>query len=77
MAASAGTVLAELRRHNLSEIARCLGVRKQAVSGWQQVPATRVRSVSEITGRRGGCVRRSSKRRRRPMLQPANSGPSA
>ena len=50
MAASTGAVLAELRRHNLSQIARCLGVKKQAVSGWQQVPATRVRSVSEITG---------------------------
>lgn len=47
---STSTVLAELRRHNLSNIARCLGVKKQAVSGWQQVPATRVRSVSEITG---------------------------
>jgi len=43
-------VRAELRRGNLSEIARKLGVRKQAVSGWQRVPAERVQSVSEITG---------------------------
>ncbi len=34
----------------LSELARQLGVKRQAVFAWKRIPAERARKVSEITG---------------------------
>jgi len=40
----------EREGHNSSAIARMLGIKRQAVSSWQRIPAERVRQVSQLTG---------------------------
>lgn len=43
-------LLAVLATVTASELARRIGVKRQAVSGWRRIPVGRVRAVAEITG---------------------------
>jgi hypothetical protein len=38
------------RNLNLAEIARALGITRQAITGWRAVPAEWVRQLSDVTG---------------------------
>lgn len=44
------SVLNDLRVFGVAKVARQLGIRPQAVSQWQRVPAARVIEVERITG---------------------------
>lgn len=38
------------RGFTLASVARCLGISRQTVANWRQVPANRVRQVAALTG---------------------------